>query len=289
MQFSKVSIVVPAYNEALAIGDVVKALIDGCHGAEIIVVNDGSNDETGKIAEQAGATVINHRQNRGYGASLATGIRKASRDYVLMCDADGQHRLEDVKRIVEAVDGFDMVVGARGKDSHQPLARRPGKLILKNFANYLAGIKIPDLNSGLRVFRKEVIVRYLHLMPDGFSFSTTSTFAILKSRERYKYRYIPIKVEQRVGNKSTVRQFKHGSQTIMLMLRLTVLFEPLKVFLAVAGALSLLSLLSFINDSLIAGEGLADTTVLLSIATVIIFMNGLLCDQVSALRREQKE
>lgn len=288
MQFSEISIIVPAFNESAAISRVVKTLIDGCEGAEIIVVNDGSADDTGKLAEEAGAKVINHPQNRGYGASLTTGIRESSRDYVLMCDADGQHRIEDVHKIAAEADGCDMVVGARGKDSHQPLSRRPGKLVLKKFANYLAGIKIPDLNSGLRIFRKEVIVRYLHLMPEGFSFSTTSTFAVLKSKKRYKYKYVPIKVEQRVGT-STVRQFKHGSQTIMLMLRLTVLFEPLKVFMAVTGTLSFLSFLSLVNDGLIAGEGLADTTVLLSIATVIVFMTGLLCDQVSALRREQKE
>lgn len=292
MDGSKVSIIIPAFNEEEAIKSVVTELRQEIPDAELIVVNDGSLDKTSILAHEAGAIVIDHPFQRGYGSSLTTGILRATRDYVLFCDADGQHRLEDVKKLISQGIGLDMIVGARGKSSHQPLLRRPGKFILRFFADYLAGIKIPDLNSGLRMFKKEVITRYLHLMPEGFSFSTTSTFAIIKSKRRYRYKYVPIKVKKRLG-KSTVRQLRHGPQTLMLMLRLTVLFEPLKVFMAVTVFLSLCSLASLTNDLLdyrgLLGGGIADTTVLLSIATVIIFMTGLLCDQVSAMRREQHE
>ncbi len=288
MDPAQVTVVIPALNEALAIGDTVRAVRERLPGVEIIVVNDGSTDDTGRIAGEAGALVIDHQHRRGYGASLETGTRAAQRDYVLYCDGDGQHSAADVARLIEEADGYDMVVGARGSDSHAPLSRRPGKRILRWFANYLAGQKIPDLNSGLRIVRREVMTRYLHLMPEGFSYSTTSTFAMMKTGRRVKY--VPIQVAPRLG-KSTVKQFRHGFETLLLVLRLAVLFEPLKVFLTVSGGMLAISVASFAIDIWrlvrLGAPGLSDSTVLLSIATLIIFMFGLLCDQVSAIRRDR--
>jgi len=232
---SQVSIVIPALNEEAHIGLLVSSLRLRFPKAEVIVVNDGSTDSTAERAEVAGSRVISHNRQLGYGAALRTGIEMSCREYVLFCDGDGQHSVDDVGLLIKECEGYDMVIGARGSDSHSPFLRRPGKMLLRWFANYLAGEEIPDLNSGLRIFKREVIVRYLHLMPQGFSFSTTSTFAILKSSRRYKYKYVPINVAKRVGNKSTVRQLRHGPQTLLLMLRLSVLFEPLKVFLTMAG------------------------------------------------------
>jgi len=285
MKSSNVSIIIPAFNEEKVIGSVVKSITSAFPDSEIIVVNDGSTDNTaGEIAEP-GITVLNHDHNRGYGASLKTGTRAATREYVLFCDGDGQHSVDDVRRLIKECDGYDLVAGARNLASHRPIIRRPGKFIMRKFANFLAGTKIPDLNSGLRIFKRDTLMRYLHLMPDGFSFSTTSTFAIMKSNRKYKY--IPIKVKKRTG-KSTVNQLKHGPQSLLLILRLAVLFEPLKVFLTVSGILAVLSIISLVLD-LISTGGIADVTVFLSIATIIIFMSGLLCDQVSAMRREKHE
>lgn len=284
VQAESVSIIVPAFNEAEAIEGVVEGLRAGIPGAEIVVIDDGSKDGTGEKAERAGARVIPHQTRLGYGSALTTGIRNTSRPYVLCFDGDGQHDPADALRLIEECDGYDMVVGARDGDSHTPAGRRPGKLILKWFADFLAGTRIPDLNSGLRIFRRETLVRYLHLMPHGFSFSTTSTFAMLKSRRRFKF--VPITTRKRAGE-SLVRQWRHGPSTIMLMLRLTVLFEPLKVFLSVAGLLLLLCVASFIVDLTMGGGGISDTTVLLAISSLSIFMFGLLCDQVSAMRREK--
>ena len=211
MKPSNVSIIIPAFNEEEVIGSVVKSITSAFPESEIIVVNDGSTDNTaGEIAEP-GVTVLNHDHNRGYGASLKTGMRTATRNYVLFCDGDGQHSVEDVRRLIKECDGYDLVVGARNADSHQQFFRRPGKFVMKKFAELLAGNKIPDLNSGLRIFKRDTLMRYLHLMPDGFSFSTTSTFAIMKSNRKYKY--IPIKVKKRTG-KSTVNQLKHGPQSL---------------------------------------------------------------------------
>ena len=287
MEGSNVSIIIPALNEEAAIKEVVSGLVQAFPETEIIVVDDGSSDDTGSIAAKAGAKVLTHDFPHGYGAALRTGVLASKRDYVLFCDGDGQHCVEDVGRLISECDGCDMVVGARDSKSHAPLIRAPGKSILRHFANYLAGTQIPDINSGLRIINKTILLKYLHLMPTGFSFSTTSTFALLKSNHRIKW--IPITASKRIG-KSTVRQWKHGPQAIMLMLRLTVLFEPLRVFLTVSGGLFLLSIISLIIDIIVnLGKGIGDVTVMLSISTLLVFMFGLLCDQVSALRRELHE
>ena len=285
MKSDKVSIVIPALNEEAAVGKVVQSLIERFPEAEIIVIDDGSDDNTGQVSSEAGARVIRHDKSYGYGAGLRTGTMASTREYVLFCDADGQHSTEDVGRLIaECTDGCDMVIGKRSKGSHISFLRAPGKFVLRWFANYLAGQQIPDFNSGLRIIKKDILLKYLHLMPMGFSFSTTSTFAFLKSHHRIKW--IPITVKKRVG-KSTVRQWKHGPQTIMLILRLTVLFEPLKVFLTVAGFLFFLSMISLGIDIMVSDtKGIGDVTVMLSISTLLVFMFGLLCDQVSALRRE---
>lgn len=283
----KISVIIPAYNEEAAVESVVRGLIRRLPEAEVIVVNDGSADSTGKYAARAGAVVLNHDLRLGYGASIKTGVREAGGEYVLLCDADGQHSAEDAGRVAEQCDGYDMVVGARDKSSHSPFWRKPGKAVLAVFADALAGRKIPDFNSGLRVFRKRVLLRYLHLMPDGFSFSLTSTLAMIKSKKRVLY--IPIKVSERKG-KSMVVPWKDGPNTLMLMLRLIVLFEPLKVFLPISGCLFFLTFVSFIVNFMAAGRlEFGKSSVMLFLSSLIIFMFGLLCDQVSAIRREKHE
>lgn len=289
IKMNMICVVIPAYNEESAIGSVVHGLAQRLPNAEIIVVNDGSTDNTAAIAEKAGAVVLSHDHQRGYGASIKTGMQAASGDYIISCDGDGQHSPEDVMLLVKECDGYDMVIGERNSDSYAPvpLLRVPGKLIMEWFANYLTGQKIPDVNSGLRIFKKDTLMRYMHLLPDGFSFSTTSTFAMLKTNKRIKY--VPIKIGKRKG-KSTVCQWKHGTEALLLMLRLTVLFDPLKVFLNVSGVLFLLTILSLvINLASMQSTGIGDSTVILFISTLIIFMFGLLCDQVSAMRREKHE
>ncbi|MFP4056842.1 MAG: glycosyltransferase family 2 protein [Candidatus Brocadiia bacterium] len=280
-----VTVIIPALNEAEAIGQVVRELRQRYPEYEVLVVDDGSTDDTGEIARQAGARVVRHDWNKGYGAGLRTGCREARGEVVCFFDADGQHHAEDVGRLVAEVGDYDMVVGARTRDCHAPWRRRPGKLVLRWFANFLAGMRIPDLNSGLRAFKREVLLKYLHLMPSGFSFSTTSTFAMLKSDRPVKW--VPITVERRVGT-SSVSQVRHGLQVLLLMLRLTTLFEPLKVFLPVSGLLVALGLCFFAVYAS-QGVGLTDATVMLVVSGVIVFMMGLVIDQVAAIRREKHE
>lgn len=285
---SQVSIIVPAFNEAAAIAQVVGGLRAKFPEAEVLVIDDGSSDATAALAAGAGARVLSHEQQRGYGAALRTGTEAVASEFVLFCDGDGQHTIEDIAGLMAACDGHDMIVGARAANSHFPLLRRPGKWVLRHFADFLAGRRIPDLNSGLRLFKRDTLMRYIHLMPQGFSFSTTSTFAMLKTNRRIKY--IPITVKPRLG-KSTVSQWRDGPRTLMLMVRLVVLFEPIKVFLSVAGGLFVLAMASFLAN-LIWGQKphiISATTVLFAVSAVIVFMCGLLCDQVSAMRREKHE
>jgi glycosyltransferase involved in cell wall biosynthesis len=285
MKESNTSIIIPVYNEEEIIGSLVRSINSAFPDSEVIVINDGSTDDTARELSKSDAIILNHEFNRGYGASLKTGARAATRDYVLFCDGDGQHSVEDVRKLIKECDGYDLVIGARNSDSYQPFLRRPGKFIMDKYAEFLAGTKILDLNSGLRIFKRDTLMRYLHIMPDGFSFSTTSTLTIIKCN--LKYKYIPITVQKRIG-KSSVRQLKHGPHTLLLMLRLAVLFEPLRVFLSVAGTTFILCLGSLVIDMICTG-GFSDTTVILSIATIIFFMFGLICDQVSAMRREKHE
>jgi glycosyltransferase involved in cell wall biosynthesis len=285
----QVTIVIPAHNEAGAIGDVLTRLkaqtLPGL--AEIIVVDDGSSDGTGDIAEEHGARVVRHVRNRGYGSSLKTGIRAAGTEYILTMDADGQHRPEDVAKLFAAVSGprpADCVSGHRTSLIHSPLWRMPGKWVLKLMARILTRKKIPDLNCGLRIARREVLMKYIHLCPAGFSFSTTITLALLS--RGYGIEFVPIQVERRVG-KSMV-SVSTGFQTIMLVLRLASLFNPLRVFLPLA-MLFILFGIGWTIPYLIDGQGVTVLSMMSILTGVLLFGMGLICDQVAQLRLERFE
>jgi glycosyltransferase involved in cell wall biosynthesis len=286
----RISIVIPAHNEEQSIERVLASLLAGLPPAvsEVIVVDDGSSDRTGELAEKSGVRVLRQPTNRGYGASLKAGIRAATTEYVLTMDADGQHRVEDVQAVcraaLDAGQRVDCVIGHRTKLIHSPLWRMPGKWFLTNLARVLTGKRIGDLNSGLRIMRREVILRYVHLCPSGFSFSTTSTFAL--ASRGYRIEFVPILVERRSG-KSTV-SVATGFQTILLVLRLASLFNPLRVFLP-------LSMLFIIGGALwtipylIDGQGVTVLAMLAMITGVNLFGLGLICDQVAQLRLERFE
>jgi glycosyltransferase involved in cell wall biosynthesis len=284
-----ISIVIPAHNEERVIGDVLRDL--GEHKPpgviEIIVVDDGSSDRTAQIATEAGVRVLRHPNNRGYGAALKTGIRAATGAYVLTMDADGQHRLEDVARLCEATRSAEppeCVIGQRTALVHSPLWRMPGKWLLRAMAQFLTRRKIPDLNSGLRLMRRDVALRYINLCPQGFSFSTTITMALLS--RGYGVEFIPIEVKRRVG-KSTV-SVRTGFDVILLVLRLATLFNPLRIFLP-ASFLCVLAGVGWGARYAIAGQGVTVASMLAILTGVLLFALGLVCDQVAQLRLERYE
>jgi len=285
----KLTVILPAFNEENGIEETVTKLKQAIVGKgwKILVVNDGSSDNTGTFAKTIqGISVIDHPYNKGYGASLKTGIRLAKTDYVAFFDADGQHQPEDLIMLSEGMENYEMLVGMRSKNSHQDWLRKPGKWLLSKVANYLCGKKIPDLNSGLRVIRRDVITSMLHLFPDGFSFSTTSTIAFINMG--FNVGYMNITVKKRIG-KSTVKQIKHGPTVILLMIRLIVLFNPLKVFLPFGIALFILGTIYEVvfGIVLILPEHikLIPGAFFMILTSILIFFFGLVVDQISELRK----
>lgn len=284
---SELTIIIPAFNEGLGIKATILQLLPYATKlhCKIIVINDGSTDNTvNELKDLPVLTIINHPYNKGYGASLKTGINLAETEWVALYDADGQHRPEDLERLFNGLGDYDMVIGERGKDSHHDRMRKPGKWILTKTANFLTGRKIPDLNSGLRIIKKDIIIKLLHLFPDGFSFSTTSTIAFLNMG--FNVGYIPIKVNKRKG-KSSVRQIKHGSGTLLLILRLIVLFNPLKVFIPVSLFLFSAGLIYEIiyGIVLIPGIKILPAALLAFISGILVFFFGLVVDQISEMRK----
>jgi glycosyltransferase involved in cell wall biosynthesis len=232
MTLPALSILIPAYNEEGALADTVAAIQRApipVEHVEIIVINDGSSDRTAEIARTLPVTLLEHDVNLGYGAALKNGIEHARHPHILITDADGTYPLEDIPRLLEHAATHDMVVGARtGADVHIPLLRRPAKWFITRLAEYLSGRKIPDLNSGMRVFRKEVAQRFLPLYPDGFSFTTTITLAMLTNR--YRVKFIPINYRKRVG-KSSIHPIRDTVNFTILIVRMCASFKPLNVFL----------------------------------------------------------
>jgi len=277
----KVSIIIPAYNEEHAIGKIIEDIKNLPERFEILVIDDGSKDKTASIAESFNIRVIRHPINKGYGAALKTGIRNASGDYILIMDADGQHRVRDIYKLLEFIGPYDMVVGARTKKSKTTLHRKMAQFIMKGTAEYLSGQNIPDLNSGFRIMKKERALEYMNILPNGFSFTTTITLAILMNG--YSVKYIPIEAETRIG-KSKIRPIKDGFNFILLIVRTVSLFNPLKVFLPISALLMTLGFIDLLYE-VIFNFNISSASLLLILSSIIIFFFGILADQISAIRR----
>jgi glycosyltransferase involved in cell wall biosynthesis len=277
-----ISVVVPAFDEESQVAPEIERLRDALRSSgidhEIILVDDGSSDRTAERAEGTGALVVRHPQNRGYGAALKTGIRRARHDLIVITDADGTYPPEAIPALLEHAADYDMVVGARtGDDVHIPLVRRPAKWFLQRLASYLAGTKIPDLNSGLRVMKRRVVERFDPILPSGFSFTTTITLAMLCND--YLVRYVPINYQKRVGS-SKIRP-GHAYDFFLLILRTIVYFNPLKIFLPAGALLFLAGLGKFIYDLYIGN--LSESAVLGLVGALLVWAIGLLSDQIARL------
>ncbi|MFO7300889.1 MAG: glycosyltransferase family 2 protein [Acidobacteriota bacterium] len=276
-----VSVVIPAMNEAAAIGDVVRGLRSVADWHEIIVVDDGSTDGTAAVAGEAGARVIRHPYNKGNGAAVKTGIRAATGEHLLIIDADGQHQPADAVRLVEKLGEYDLVVGARSSETQANTIRRLGNEVLNRLASYLTEHPIPDLTSGFRAARLDCLREFLPLLPNGFSTPTTTTLCFL--RAGYNVAFEPIKAKQRVGTPSKIRLSTDGPKFLLIMLRVMTIFSPLRVFLPVAGVFFAAGAL-YAAWTIATRHDVTDSSVLLILLAVVIVLVGLVSEQVSAQR-----
>jgi glycosyltransferase involved in cell wall biosynthesis len=282
---SDVSVVVPAFNEAGGIGEVVSDLAAAGPWHEIIVVDDGSSDATAERAASAGAAVVRHPYNKGNGAAVKSGIRRATGRYVLIIDGDGQHHPDDARRIVSRLGEYDLVIGARAAATQATTLRKLGNAMLNGLAGYLTGRHIPDLTSGFRGARRECLREFLHLLPNGFSTPTTTTLAFIKAG--YNVAFESIEARQRVGT-SKIRLARDGVKFLMIILKIVTIFSPLRVFLPVSLA-ALAVGAAYAGWTIATQHHITNSSVLLIMLAVIVFLVGLVSEQISALRFEGRE
>ena len=280
-----VSIIIPAYNEEVGIKTTLNSLVGlNLHEKyEVIFIDDGSTDNTRKIIREYPVKSYYHNTNKGYGAALKTGIRKATGDKVIILDSDGQHDPKYIQTLIEMLDEYDMVIGERTSGSLQVKRRQAGKKLIRVIGEYMVEQKLPDYNSGFRGFNREIIKDMLHLMPNGFSFSTTSTLAFLK--EGYTIGTFPIKVDERIGRKSNVKFVKDGTKTMLLIFRIIMLFNPLKIFFP-ASIIFTLAGLGFGTYGYIIASRFSNSAILLTTLGMFLFFIGLIADQISLLNRK---
>jgi glycosyltransferase involved in cell wall biosynthesis len=281
------SIVIPAFNEGQNIAALLHTLMaylrDQHLQGDVIVVDDGSTDATAREAAAIpGIRVISHPYNKGYGAAIKTGIEAATTEWCFTYDADGQHTPELLSLLLpHCTEPNHMVVGKR-EGYCGPWIRQPGKRILSCVANYLTQRKIPDLNSGLRAFRRQEFLRFQHLFPNGFSLSTTSTVCYFK--ENLNVVYVPIRIKPRIG-RSTV-QMRDAPRTFLLIVRLIMLFSPLRIFLPASLFFAMLVIADVVYEMSTTGNFTNKSTVALLSLTSLTFFFGLIADQMAAIRRE---
>jgi glycosyltransferase involved in cell wall biosynthesis len=279
---AETSIVIPAFNEETSVGSVVAALAKTARWHEILVVDDGSADETAARAESAGARVVRHPYNKGNGAAVKTGIRTATGRCILIADADGQHQPADAVRLVSYLDRFDLVVGARAGATQASLARRLGNAALNWLASYLTEQPIPDLTSGFRAARRDCLLEFLHLLPNGFSTPTTTTLAFMKAG--YSVHFEPVDAAQRSGV-SKIRLGSDGVQFTLILLKVITIFSPLRIFLPVSAG-ALLVGAGYAAWTIATQSHVTNSSVLLILLSVVIFLVGLVSEQISSLRFE---
>ena len=275
------SIIVPFYNEKKGIKQTIQHLTDTMNLSgyeyEIILVDDGSTDGSAEEIVGMPVQLLCHERNYGYGAALKTGVANASYQTVVITDADGTYPIEQIPHLIEEMQHYDMVVGARvGKNVHVPWLRRPAKWVIRQLASYLSGKSIPDLNSGLRAMRRSVVEKFLPLLPDGFSFTSTITLAMLTNN--YRVRYVPIDYHQRSG-KSKIRPIYETINFIQLIVRTITYFQPLKVFLPISLIMWFFCGLALLYR-LVVGEGLAIVMTVLFVGGLQMLATGLIADLI---------
>ncbi len=287
MAIKSTTIVIPAFNEEDVIHELLERIVEEelDKSYEVLFIDDGSTDQTAEIIGRYPVKLVKHHVNKGYGAALKTGIRNAGGTFVIMMDSDGQHDPQFIGKIESMLQEHDMVIGERSAASFQVRRRKAGKKLIRRVGQYLVEQKLPDYNSGFRGFRKEIIEGMLHLMPNGFSFSTTSTLAFLK--EGYNLGTLDIEVSERKGRKSNVKMVKDGSKTLLLLFRIIMLFNPLKVFFP-ASLITFVVGVGFGIVGFVLFDRFSNGAVVLTMMGMFLFFIGLIADQISILNRRKQ-
>jgi glycosyltransferase involved in cell wall biosynthesis len=275
-------VVIPAYNEAAVIADVVSAVSATGTWHEILVVDDGSSDATAARAAESGAIVVRHPYNKGNGAAVKSGIRRATGEFVMIIDGDGQHQAEDALRLVARLGEYDLVIGARPAATQATRTRKAGNAALNRFAGYLTGREIPDLTSGFRAARREYLREFIHLLPNGFSTPTTTTLAFIKAG--YNVTFEPTHARPRIGT-SKIRLARDGASFLVIILKIVTLFSPLRVFLPISIVPCVVGS-GYAMWTIATQSKITNSSVLLLMFAVIVFLVGLVSEQISALRFE---
>jgi glycosyltransferase involved in cell wall biosynthesis len=279
-----ISIVIPAFNEGATIAQVVRAAREHCPDAEVVVVDDASTDGTADEAARAGARVIRRPYNLGNGAGVKTGIRAASGDIILILDGDGQHDPADIPRLLAHVGPYDLVIGERSRTSQQNAVRWLGNLVLNRLGTYLVGIEMRDLTSGFRAMRRDVMAEFLHLLPNRFSWPTTSALAFAKAG--YHVRFVPITVYKRAAGRSTQELLPNGIKFTLIILRIATLFSPLRIFFPIFVLLETLAVTAYVWSIAEGGAWLhlPPSTVMFFLGGIVLFLFGLISEQIASLR-----
>jgi glycosyltransferase involved in cell wall biosynthesis len=281
----KISVIIPVYNEAQTIGKVVSDIKTQYPHMEIIVVDDGSQDNTFSIADQSGAFVISHPYNIGNGAAIKSGIRHASGDILVFMDGDGQHSPADIESLLKQFPNFDMVVGARRR-GQQLWGRALGNRFYNWLASYVAKFKVEDLTSGFRAIKADIARQFLYLLPNTYSYPTTLTLGVLRSGRSVKY--VPINVLKRQSGKSKINHFRDGVRFFMIITKICTLYSPFRVFLPVSFFTFLLGI-SYYAYTFLAWGRFTNMSALLFTTSVLIFLLGLVSEQITQIKYDSSE
>jgi glycosyltransferase involved in cell wall biosynthesis len=280
------SVIIPAYNEAENIGNIIMKIRELYPDFEIIVVDDGSQDNTSEVASNAGALVFRHPYNIGNGAAVKSGIRIASGDIIVLMDGDGQHDPRDIAELIKYIPDYDMIVGNRVKGGQASLLRAFGNKLFNGLASYVTKFKILDLTSGFRAVKSNIAHDLLYLLPNTYSYPTTLTLGVLRSGRSLKY--VPFNVKHRQQGKSKIKAFQDGARFLIIITKICTLFSPLRIFLPISLLLFILGLSYYIFTFITTGR-FTNMSALLFSTSIIIFMMGLVSEQICQMRFERSE
>ena len=277
----KVSVIIPAFNEEKTIQNTIKLIKDNTTVFEILVIDDGSTDQTVETAIGAGAIVIKHPYNKGNGAAIKTGIRRARGNILVLIDADGQHNPAYINSLLKEIDEYDMIVGARENREGESFYRNFGNNMYNVLASYITGMKILDLTSGFRVIRRDVALKFAYLLPNSFSYPTTITLSMIKAG--YSVKYISTQNQNRTKGNSKIKVLRDGLRFFLIIFKITSLFSPMKIFLPISIFFFLIGGFNY-SYTFIKNHSLTNMSVIFFIGSIFVFMLGLVAEQIAQSR-----